>query len=143
MRLRPGLRWSGSARRGSLLIDVVVAIIIFVGALTTFLTLASENGKLLVSISRRAAALDVCRSQLAVLDALDLEALRGRNGRRFDIDGFPGGRVEGKIAVRDGGFPDTLAVEVIVEWMGGDGHERRLVLTSFRASHDRHEGADR
>ena len=142
MRLRSGTLVAAS-RRGSLLIDVVVAIMIFVGALTTFLALASENGKLLTSISRRAAALGAAQSHLAELDALSIEELRRKDGHRVTIDDFPGGRVQGKISVRDGELPDVLRVEVTIEWMGGDGHQRRLVLTHFRAPYDRHERAAR
>jgi hypothetical protein len=117
-----------------MLIDVIMALIVFVGALGAFLAVARDNSDRIEDSSRRVRADDIAHSVLASLEGLPQAELRDMASSSSERD-FPGGLGVLEVAVEPSEIDGVLAVSVSFRYRATDGHERTARAIGLHAVH--------
>lgn len=112
-------------RRGSLLIEAVVALSVLVVVVAGFTDLTASKSNILVDAQERTVATRWADGEIGRLRGLPFDQLDRENNRTTGIDGLTGGK--GRVTVK-GADRGLKEVRVKVAWTHRDGADETLVL---------------
>jgi hypothetical protein len=133
MRRRP--RDLRERRRGAFLLDVTLALFVFLASFTAFLTLANDKSHMLDDTASQMRVMANAEAELSRLALLPYDDLLEASTTEFPCPGIPGDRAVGTVQVLPTPIPGVLRIDVLVTWVGASGHSRRFVLSTFRPRH--------
>jgi hypothetical protein len=118
--------------RGAILIDVTIAVMVFLASFAAFLALASDKSSMLDDAERHLRVVASAEAELGRLAALPFADLQGEHGHDFVCAGLPGKPARGQVRVHPTALPNLLLVEVEVTWTQASGHPGRYVLSTLQ-----------